>query len=326
MPKFYDVVAAGLPIPPGRIHHTRVIRMEGKPVPFYRRQAENGWGVSIFEQLYDRLVAFDSTTQGVAQLVYKAYLRTLKIEGFRDLVAQGGPALDGIVKQIEFTRMTQSNEGISVFDGTDTFETHNFSFSGLDNVLMQFGQQLSGGTGLPATKLFGQSPAGMNATGESDLENYHAEVEQHQETVLRTPLTLLLDISFRSILGVPPPDGTDFSFRSLKQMSDEMKYANAASITTSVVAAESNGIIDRSTALKELRASSRITGVYTNITDEAIEEAEQEPPPVPELTDEELNANTTEETESGKTARSGDSIWSRLTAGSWARQNSGRRD
>jgi hypothetical protein len=39
------------------------------------------------------------------------------------------------------------------------------------------------------------------------------------------------------------------------------------------------GIIDRATALKELRQSSEVTGVWTNITDEQIEEAENEPPP-----------------------------------------------
>jgi hypothetical protein len=38
-------------------------------------------------------------------------------------------------------------------------------------VLLQFAQQLSGALNIPLTRLFGQSPAGMNSTGEGDLHS-----------------------------------------------------------------------------------------------------------------------------------------------------------
>jgi hypothetical protein len=41
------------------------------------------------------------------------------------------------------------------------------------------------------------------------------------------------------------------------------------------------GIIDQATALQELKQSSDQTGVFTNITDEQIDEAKLAPPPMP---------------------------------------------
>jgi hypothetical protein len=52
--------------------------------------------------------------------------------------------------------------------------------------------------------------------------------------------------------------------------------------TGMVVSAHSEGLISKATGLKELRQSSHETGFWTNITDEDIKEAEDEPPePMP---------------------------------------------
>jgi hypothetical protein len=50
-------------------------------------------------------------------------------------------------------------------------------------------------------------------------------------------------------------------------------------VSTAVTSVEGASIISRATALKELRQSSDITGVFSNISDEEIEEAEGEEPP-----------------------------------------------
>jgi uncharacterized protein len=292
-PKFYSTVAdSAMALPNAKIHHSRVIRIEGQPVPYYRRMAEQGWGISVIERMYDRLLAFDSATAGAAQLIYKAHLRTIQLEGYREILATGGPALEGVLKQVEMIRLLQTNEGITLLDSTDKFEAHSYTFSGLDNILLQFGQQLSGSLGIPLTKLFGQSPAGLNATGESDLENYNSEIHQQQEVKLRTPVAKLLDVSYRSKFGRPPADPFAFKFRPLKQMSETDKATIASTITNAVTAAESQGIIDAPTAAQELRHSAEITGVFSHITDEAIKALENANPPEPELS--EPDADTAE--------------------------------
>ena len=51
---------------------------------------------------------------------------------------------------------------------------------------------LSSLTNIPQTLLFGRSPAGMNATGESDLENWYNFVERIQKLMLKPNLLVLL--------------------------------------------------------------------------------------------------------------------------------------
>jgi len=284
MPEFYDVTSDGKALMGKRIHYSRVIRLDGVALPHWQRIGENLWGQSELERLWDRLMAFDSTTQGAAQLVYKAHLRTLSIENLRELIAMGGKPFDALVQQIDMIRRYQSNEGMTLLDAKDKFEAHSYTFSGLDNVLSKFSEQISGALQIPLVRLFGQSPAGFN-TGDSDIRNYYDKINAQQDRKLRPGIARLLKVLHLSVLGKPIGEGCTFEFRPLWQMSDVEKSTVATSITTAVTSAESSGLVDRSTALKELRHSAQVTGVWGHITDEQIEEAENEPPPAPELGD-----------------------------------------
>ncbi|WP_250538800.1 MULTISPECIES: DUF1073 domain-containing protein [unclassified Caballeronia] len=294
-PKFYDIVADSMALARQRIHYSRVIRLDGVELPYWQKISENLWGQSVVERLFDRLIAFDSTTAGAAQLVYKAHLRTLAVDGLREVIGMGGPALEALIKNVDMIRRFQSNEGVTLIDAKDTFESHQYSFSGLDNVLLQFGQQLSGATGIPLVRLFGQSPAGLSATGESDVRNYYDNIKQQQERRLRLPLTRLLEVIVRSELGTEPPEGFQFGFNPLWQLSDSEKADIAQKNTDTVTKAYDDGLISQQTALKELRQSSHITGVWSNITDEMINEADDE---LPDLTEIDPNApNAGQETQ-----------------------------
>lgn len=260
------------------IHYTRVIRLDGNELPFYARQGEQGWGQSVLERLYDRLLAYDSATQGAAQLVYKAHLRVLQVEGLREAIAMGGRALDGLVANVDFIRKFQTSDGLTLLDAKDTFGTHAYSFAGLPELLGQFSEQLSGALQIPLVRLFGQSPSGFS-TGDADLQNYYDMVAAHQESKLRRPVGRLLEIVSRSKLGKPLPPGFGFKFTPLWQMSAAEKADIAGKITTAVVAAQDAGIVSQKVAMEELRQSSYGTGVFTNISDEDIAAADSDPPP-----------------------------------------------
>jgi phage-related protein (TIGR01555 family) len=282
-PKYYDLLPNnGVGVAPMRIHYSRVMRLEGVRLPYWQRIAENYWGQSVIERLYDRLIAFDSTTQGAAQLVYKAYLRTMKIKGLREIIAAGGPALDGLTAQMKMMRIFQHNEGISLMDSDDEFETASYTFSGLDNVLLQFGQQLSGATGIPLVRLFGQSPAGLNSTGESDLRTYYDNVRQKQETDLRPDIEKIYTLLYISKTGRVPGKNFKVSFRPLWQLTDTEKATITNTTTAAIVSANDSQIISRSTALKELKQLRDVTGAFSNISDDEIKEAENDPAPTPE--------------------------------------------
>jgi len=281
MPKYYQIIPTSTVLRNEKVHYSRVIRFDGIELPYLWKQAENLWSESVIERMYDRLLAFDSTTQGAAQLVFKAHLRTVKLKGLREALAAGGKLEDAITKEIEYIRRFQSNEGITLLDSEDEFETHQYTFAGLDSLLIQFGQQISGSTGIPLVRLFGQSPSGMNATGESDLRNYYDGINKNQSSMLGEPMMLILQCLAKSILGIDLPESTTISFSSLWQLTDKEKSEIAAADATSISTIYNSGMIGKHIALKELRQNSHLTGRYTNITDDDIEAAENEPEQVP---------------------------------------------
>ena len=247
-------------------------------MPYWQRLTENMWGTSVLERLYDRMIAFDSASTGAAQLVYKSYLRTYKVKGLREVIAAGGKAMEGLVGYVDMMTRFQGMEGMTLLDDSDTFETHTHgAFSGLSDALTQFGQQLSGALGIPLVRLFGQSPAGFS-TGETDLRNYYDMISQKQENELRIPLTRIYRMLAASE-GITLPDGFRIEFKSLWQLEPEQKANIAASNTDTIIKAEEAQLISRKTAMKELQQQSHTTGVFTNITDEEIEEAEEDLPP-----------------------------------------------
>ena len=280
MPKFYDV-PAGMPgLPAMRVHYSRVIRMDGQKLPYFQRWSENYWGASIIEVLYDRLVAFDSATQGVSQLVYRSYLRTIKVDKLREIIAAGGAPLTALVAQMEMIRRFQTNEGITLLDGKDEFDAHSYTFSGLDNVLEQFGDQLCGALRVPRTRMFGESPGGLNSTGESDMQGYEQENASRQNSQMRRGVSKLYQVLHRSILGKPPPENFSFVFKPLREMTEKERAEIAKNTTDGIVQAFDAGIVDRARCLAEMRQSSEITGIWTTISDEDIADAENDPGPL----------------------------------------------
>ncbi|GAC1495778.1 MAG: DUF1073 domain-containing protein [Bradyrhizobium sp.] len=265
-----------------RIHYSRCIRFDGATLPFFTRQTENGWGQSVVERLYDRLLAYDSATQGAAQLVYRAHLRTLSVEGLREAIAYGGKAMDGLVAQVDLIRKFQSSEGLTLLDKSDEFATHAYTFAGLPELLNQFSLQLSGALAIPLVRLFGQSPSGFS-TGDTDLAHYQDRIAAEQETKLRRPIKLLVEVVHRSRLGRQIDPSWSFGFIPLKQMSSDEKATIAGKITVAVTAAESAGIISQKVAMQELKVSSHATGVFGNISDKDINSAEADAPDPTEM-------------------------------------------
>lgn len=286
LPKFYQIVTSADPSPSAsnsmiKVHHSRVIRSIGIELPYFQAITEMMWGESVLERLWDRLISFDNATMSSASLIDRANLRTVGIEGLREIIAAGGAAQAGLLAMFEMMRSLQVNEGLTLLDKNDTFASTAYSFAGLSDMLLQFGQQLSGASGIPLVRLFGQSPAGLNATGESDIRMYYDNINAQQEASLRNPWEVLLKVLWRSVYGRPSPKDLEFSFVPLWQMSALDKAVIAKSNTESVIGAFEATLTSRKTAMKELRESSGDTGLFSNISDEEIDEAEEELPPQP---------------------------------------------
>lgn len=271
-PKYYTVTdpAGGGSV---KIHHSRVIRFTGNTLPFWEEIAEMQWGASVVESVFDELKKRDNVSWNIAQLTFMANIRVLKMQDLGQLLAATDSESQAeLLRTLEAQNMLLNNMGMQVMDAADGLETHQYTFGGLADCYQQFIMDISGAAEIPVTKLFGRSPSGLNATGESDLQNYYDMIAEKQESYLRPILNKVLPPFIISTLG-SLPDDFDFEFDPVAEPTDKERADLAKCGTDNVVAAYNAGLISQRTALQELKQQSERTGVWTNITDEDIERA-----------------------------------------------------
>ena len=258
-----------------QIHHSRCIRFPGNLLPYWEELSELQWGASVIEPVMDDLKKRDNVSWNIAQLTFMANLRVLKMEDLGQLLS----STDAISQRelyntIQAQNILMSNMGLQIMDSKDSMETHQYTFGGLADVYQQFLMDIAGAAEMPVTKLFGRSPAGLNATGESDLQNYYDMIAEKQESYLRPILNKVLPPFIISTLG-SMPDDFDFDFDPVAEPSDKERAELAKTGTDNVVAAFNAGLISQRMALQELKQQSERTGVWTNITDEDIAKASE---------------------------------------------------
>lgn len=271
-PKYYTVTdpAGGGSV---KIHYSRVVRFTGNTLPFWEEIAEMQWGASVVESIFDELRKRDNVSWNIAQLTFMANIRVLKMQDLGQLLAAtDNESQAELLRTLEAQNMLLNNMGMQVMDAADGLETHQYTFGGLADCYQQFIMDISGAAEIPVTRLFGRSPSGLNATGESDLQNYYDMIAEKQESYLRPILNKVLPPFIISTLG-SLPDDFDFEFDPVAEPSDKERADLAKCGTDNVVAAYNAGLISQRTALKELKQQSERTGVWTNITDEDVERA-----------------------------------------------------
>ncbi len=276
MPEYYEVT---LPEGQGviRLHNSRVCRFSGREMPYLEKLAENYWGTSEMEHVFSELKKRDNVSWNIALLTFMANIRVMKIDGMEQLLAHGGDkSQQALYNTLEGLNMMLNNNGIQILGKDDSYESHQYTFSGLGEVYDRFMMDVSGACGIPVTKLFGRSPAGMNSTGDADMDNYYDTIEQSQESQLRPVLDKLLPIVCMSALGAVPDD-LDYIFNPVRRPSNDEKQSLGSQQTAAVVQAYTAGLVSEKTALRELQGSSKLTGMWTNITDEQIEAASDQP-------------------------------------------------
>lgn len=276
MPEYYEVT-----LPEGQgviqLHNSRVCRFTGREMPYLEKLAENYWGTSEMEHVFSELKKRDNVSWNIALLTFMANIRVMKMDGMEQLMAYGGgKQQEALYNTLEGLNMMLNNNGIQILGKDDSYESHQYTFSGLGEVYDRFMMDVSGACGIPVTKLFGRSPAGMNSTGDADMDNYYDTIEQSQESQLRPVLDKLLPIVCMSALGAVPDD-LDYIFNPVRRPSNDEKQSLGSQQTAAVVQAYTAGLVSEKTALRELQGSSKLTGMWTNITDKQIEAASDQP-------------------------------------------------
>lgn len=277
-PEYYNFAMSETDLASGvRVHHSRIVRFTGRDLPYIERISEIYWGMSELEHVYTELNKRNTSSENIAQLIFQANVRTYRMSDLGQLLAATDPQSQRELYQtLAMQNFLMSNMGMNVMDKDDEFETHQYTFGGLNDIYESFMMDIAGAAEIPVTRLFGRSPAGLNATGEGDLNNYYDKIKQEQESKLRPILEKLLPILCLSVWGAIPDD-LDFDFNPVRDTSDEERSKLIKESSDAIVSVFTSGLISQQTALKELRQSGSTFGMWSNITDEDIEAADTLP-------------------------------------------------
>ncbi|MBP3902007.1 MAG: DUF1073 domain-containing protein [Blautia sp.] len=258
------------------VHHSRILRFMGRPLPYLEELAETYWGASELEHVIDELKKRDNVSWNIAMLTFMANLRVMKMDGMGQILATGNQkAQEQLYSTVQAMNALMNNNSIQIIGENDSYESHEYTFSGISQVYECFMMDVAGAAETPVTKLFGRSPAGMNATGESDMQNYYDTIEEKQENELRPIFDKLLPVIMMSTFGAIPDD-FDYEFKPVRRAPEEKLADLASKNTDSVTKAFQAGLISQKTALMELRQQSEFTGMWSNISDTDIENADDD--------------------------------------------------
>ncbi len=179
--------AAGSPIftvhypgsskPPIEMHESRLIIFDGERVTDDAKAANMGWGDSIFLSLEEPLARLGTSWQALGNMLVDGSLGVLKLKGFHEMVAGAAGGDEAIRTRFRLMAHGRSVARALALDAdAEDFAWQNRSFAGIPDSLYAIMSELSAETGIPITKLFGRSAAGMNATGDGDARDWFNEV------------------------------------------------------------------------------------------------------------------------------------------------------
>ena len=197
-----------------RIQPSRVITFRGDPLPSMGTigDEEAYWGDSRLVRVMREVSNADNAQLWFAELIKKAKLLRIGIGDLEDylgtdtgraklasriqLISEGESSINATVYRLGSTAGSGKDLGEKIDD-------YQVTWAGIPAMMDAFNAQLAAVADIPQTRLFGRAPAGMNATGESDLANYNAMVAAGQNLELRPCLEQLDEALIRSA-GVDP--------------------------------------------------------------------------------------------------------------------------
>ena len=217
LPAFYRVQP--LHGTPYRVHASRMHRLDGLDLPDEARQRNNGWGDSALQPVYQALINYGMTMGASANIVRDFVQTVLSVNGLSDMVRQGQDDL--ITKRAQQLDMTRSIANMMMIDAeNETYDKRASSVAGLADLWDRFAQHVSSATGIPATKLLGRSPAGLNATGEGDERQWYDVVQAYRTDDISPLMNWLMPLIDAQSEWTDRPETMDWHWPPLGQPSE----------------------------------------------------------------------------------------------------------
>jgi phage-related protein (TIGR01555 family) len=248
-----------------RFHTSRMIKFKGAPLAgdLGLAQQDREWGDSSLQAVWTDVQRYGVFWQSVAHLLQVSSVGVVSLSGLIDMLASQNQ--DVARDRIELMNEAMSITRLFLLDASkgETYHREAVSFSDMPALLQEVQLATAGAFRRPVTKLFGRAPAGLNATGESDMRSWYDEVECYRERQVKPALRALLAITD----GIEP-DAIDFS--PLWQPT-EKECAETSKI-----------VVDRYERLWSMKVASAAEIRTALNEDKPLEELLTGPPPEPE--------------------------------------------
>lgn len=257
------------------IHSSRVVRLLGNEVLDPALRDTQGWADSVLQAVNDAVRAASATISNVAGLVEEAKFDIIKLpEMMKNFTTQGYE--DRLTRRFTFANAAKSNINALLMDKEEEWDRVETNFAGLPDIVKLYLLIASGAVDIPATRMLGQSPTGMNSTGDSDTRNYYDMLGSEQQTTIQPALSVLDEVIIRSATGIRD-DAIFYNWNPLWQM-DDLQKATMVKTYTDVFTADVNSGLLNPDALREARVNQLIEfGVYPGL-EQAIDEFGDQPP------------------------------------------------
>ena len=169
------------------IHHTRLYEMRGSAMAVSGGKVNphnrdlRYWGIGALQKTMNELAIFGSFAQGIGHLGQEMVIGKYRIANLEKLL------MTNDVEKIR-ARRAIIDESKSILKAVllgkeEEYSRDALSFVGISDVYDRLAMLVSGASKIPITRLLGRAPAGLNATGESDSQNYDRLLISDQKNV-----------------------------------------------------------------------------------------------------------------------------------------------
>jgi phage-related protein (TIGR01555 family) len=200
------------------VHESRILRFPGVITNRWQLRETLGWGDSVLQRVQDVLRDFQMSWHAAAYLITDFSQAVATMKGISEAIENGDDK--SVQARLLAIEMMRSVARMVVMDEGETFERKATPLSGLDTLLDKFFTRLAAAADIPVTLLAGEAPAGLNATGASDIRSYYDEISSLQrwrhDPLYRRLVTLLCKSKQGPTSGVLP-EKIEINFNPLWQ-------------------------------------------------------------------------------------------------------------
>ncbi len=208
------------------VHASRLLVFPGRQVSRRVRVVLRGWSDSVFTRVDEVLAQYGQTWSGLAILLQEASLKVVKIQDAATLFASGKPAdREKLKNRAIAMQMLESIAKVKFIDAREEFQRVEVgTLAGMAEVLREMALRISAASGIPLSRLMGQTQGGLGDASKGDQRDFYDYVAGEQEAELTPNVEHLhkgLMLTDDSPTGGTIPDRWSLTMNPLAQMSDK---------------------------------------------------------------------------------------------------------